>query len=56
MTRDEFDKYYSKEINQFKTSLISEKEKIKIALHDKFKTDGYGEAISNRESELKKKV
>jgi len=56
MTREEFDKYYKSEIDQFKTSLISEKEKIKSSLHDKFKTDGYGDAISNREQELKKKV
>lgn len=56
MTRDEFQKYYKKEINDFRNGVVAEKAEIKKNLHDKFRTQGYDEVIGIREQELKKKV
>ena len=56
MTRDEFNKYYKKELSTFESNLTDEKSRIKSLLHDKFRDQGYSEVIEHREAELKKKT
>lgn len=56
MTRDEFNKYYKKELDTFKSGVVADKEQIVNDLHKKLKEDGYEEMIKHREleSDIKK--
>jgi hypothetical protein len=56
ITKDEFQKYYKTELNNFRNGVVAEKTEIKKNLHNKFRTQGYDEVIGIREQELKKKV
>ena len=52
MTREEFQKFYKKELNDFKSDLISDKEKTKRYLRDQLKEVGYDELVRAKEESI----
>ena len=52
MTKELFQSFYKKELNDFRTNTLEDKNNIKDMLRTRLKEVGYGEIISTRENEF----
>jgi hypothetical protein len=52
MTKEQFEKFYKKELTDFKNNVLNDKEAIKTDIRDRLRSDGYNEMLNIREEEF----